>query len=453
MNKKLVVVLTLVFTFVVLAVIYFRRLEGAFASSLPWWSPFFIYGFIVTPFLMFKFAIAYRYKPVPDVGHRPSVSVIIPVLNEVDVIERTVNALLNSDYPEDRLEIIVVDDGSTDGTYHIVSELKKRVDYWRRDHETPDLKVLKLDRNYGKRFAFARGVRECRGDVVICVDSDSVVENVAIRNLVQPFKDPSVYCTCGHGEVLNKNDNTLTHLQRVWYADGFRLQKGMESYFGMVTCCSGLLAAYRRDGIQSVIDDWLNEKFMGRQVIDSDDRRLTNLMLRLRTFMRDSQAEDRTLTSHAMKTAPHTKSLYQSNAVAYTVVPRDFKKFSKQQLRWGRGSFRGMLFAASFFWKRPPRQALMFYLLVFVNYLSPLIMFVNVVVFPLLGQYWLMLFYFGGLFLIHFIYAINSSRLVKNISRTDIAYRTTFVLLSLLISTIYIYGWVTAWKGKKWMTR
>ena len=95
----------------------------------------------------------------------------------------------------------------------------------------------------------------------------------------------------------------------------------------------------------------------------------------------------------------------------------------------------------------------MFYLLVFVNYLSPLIMFVNVVVFPLLGQYWLMLFYFGGLFLIHFIYAINSSRLVKNISRTDIAYRTTFVLLSLLISTIYIYGWVTAWKGKKWMTR
>jgi len=453
MNKKILLALTLVFTFVVLAAIYVRRLEGSFESSLPWWSPFFIYGFIVTPFLMFKFVTAYRYKPVPDIGHRPNVSVIIPVLNEEQVIERTVNALLRSDYPEDRLEVIVVDDGSTDRTFSIVSQLKNKVDDQRRQQKIADLKVLKLDRNYGKRFAFARGVRECKGDVVICVDSDSVVENVAIRNLVQPFKDPNVYCTCGHGEVLNKDDNALTHFQRVWYADGFRLQKGMESYFGMVTCCSGLLAAYRREGIQSVIDDWLNEKFMGRQVIDSDDRRLTNLMLRLKTFMTESPADDRTLTTQAIKTARHTKSLYQSNAVAYTVVPSDFKKFSKQQLRWGRGSFRGMLFAATFFWKRPPRQALMFYLLVFVNYLSPLIMFVNVVVFPLLGQYGLMLFYFGGLFLIHFIYALNSSRLVKNISRKDIAYRTTFVLLSLLISTIYIYGWATAWKGKKWMTR
>ena len=90
----------------------------------------------------------------------------------------------------------------------------------------------------------------------------------------------------------------------------------------------------------------------------------------------------------------------------------------------------------------------MFYLLVFVNYLSPLIMFVNVVVFPLLGQYELGAIYFGGLFLIHFIHAINSSWLVRNISRTDVAYRISFVVLSLLISTIYMYGWATAWKGK-----
>ena len=72
-------------------------------------------------------------------------------------------------------------------------------------------------------------------------------------------------------------------------------------------------------------------------------------MLRLRMFVRDSQGEDRTLTSCAMITVRHTKSLYQSNAVAYTLMPNTFRKFSKQQLRWGRGSFRGMLFAFIFF--------------------------------------------------------------------------------------------------------
>jgi hyaluronan synthase len=434
---KKIKLFVIIFTATVLTVIYERRLEFIdFASYNP---IFLIYGSIVTPVIGFKFVQAYLYKPIQDVGFRPVISVIVPAYNEEKIIKMTANALLASDYPKNKLEIIVVDDGSIDNTFNIISRIK-------------GIRALTMEKNKGKRFAFAFGVEKSKGDIVICVDSDTIVAKDAIRLLVQPFSDTNVFCTCGHGEVLNKGENLLTELQRGWYASSFRILKAMESNFNMVTCCSGLLAAYRKDGISAVINEWLNETFLGRQIIDSDDRRMTNLMLRLRTYALSSEGEDRTLTSVSMSKS-YTKSLYQSNAIAYTVVPSTFKKFVKQQLRWGRGSFRGLLFASTFFWKRPIKQRLLFYTLVFVNYLSPLILFFNVVILPLIGHAYLALVYISGLLLIHFISAINSKQLVENISYKDVVYRTLFIGLSGIISFIYLYAWTTLWKGKKWMTR
>jgi hyaluronan synthase len=427
----------LLLTVTVLTVIYARRL--AFTEYVAHNPIFLVYGLIVTPVLCFKFVQAHRYKPVQDVGFRPVISVIVPAYNEEHVIKMTVNALLASDYPQDKREIIVVDDGSTDATFQIVSRIR-------------GVRAFTMGSNKGKRFAFAFGVEQSQGDIVICVDSDTIVEQDALRLLVQPFADENVFCTCGHGEVLNKDENILTALQRGWYASGFRILKAMESNFNMVTCCSGLLAAYRKEGISAVISEWLHETFLGRPIIDSDDRRMTNLMLRLRTYALSSEGEDRTLTSVSMSRS-YTKSVYQSNAVAHTVVPSTFRKFVHQQLRWGRGSFRGLLFASTFFWKRPVKQRVLFYTLVFVNYLSPLIFLFNVIILPLIGQAHLALAYIAGLLLIHFISAINNKQLLENISYRDVVYRTLFIGLSGIISFIYLYAWTTVWKGRKWMTR
>lgn len=369
------------------------------------------------------------------------------MFQEEEFIEKTVNALLDSDYPKDKLEVIVVDDGSTDKSYSIASKIK-------------GIKLLRHIENKKKRFAFATGVEASNGDIVVCVDSDSVVEKDAIKLLVQPFKDDSVYSVCGHGEVLNKDKNYLTHSQRMWYADGFRIGKAMESEFGMVTCCSGLLAAYRKKALQSVINDsarpdLLHEKFLGNYVIDSDDRRLTNLMLSMKTSVTtNSPADDKTLTSVAMREREYnSKTMYQSNAVTYTVVPENFGKFVKQQLRWGRGSFRGMIFASSFFWKKTLKQSLIFYILAFLNFMSPLLMVVDLVVLPLLGYWYLLPVYFLGLFLLYFIYALNDKYLIKNITLKDIFYRMAFLPISIAVSFIYVYAWLTPWKAKNWMTR
>ncbi|MEM4703996.1 MAG: hypothetical protein QXJ02_02895 [Candidatus Bathyarchaeia archaeon] len=216
--------------------------------------------------------------------------------------------------------------------------------------------------------------------------------------------------------------------------------------------CSGVLSAFRKKGIKAVIDDWLNEKFLGQKVRDSDDRRLTNLMLRLRFFALTSSADDRTLTNVVMKKA-FTKSCYQSNALAHTIVPDNIEKFLKQQLRWGRGSFRGMLFALTFFWKRPLKQQLIFYTFVLVNYLSPLIVTLNLFVAPLLGYPDLALIYLAGLCFIHFLHGINIKCLTKNTSFKDVIYSACLAGLAIVLSFVYLFAWFTAWKGKKWMTR
>jgi len=140
--------------------------------------------------------------------------------------------------------VIVVDDGSTDKTYDVVSSIE-------------DIGLIKLPYNQGKRFAFATGVENSKGDILICVDSDTLVESDAIKLLVQPFKDENVFCICGHGDVLNKNDNTLTQLQRAWYVDGFRILKAMERKFN-----KSPLSSYFLDSKFHVIFSRQNSKCM-----------------------------------------------------------------------------------------------------------------------------------------------------------------------------------------------
>jgi len=382
---------------------------------------FLIYGAIVTPFLVFRFIVTYRYKPVTDQKFRPQVSVIIPVFNEEKNISKTIDSIMQTSYPKDKIEIIVTDDKSTDNTLQIVSQKS-------------GVKVIALPINKGKRHALELGVRACKGEVIVCVDSDTTLDPEAITNLVQPLANPDVYCVCGNGIVANeqdkKQDNTLSRLQKVWYADSFRIRKGVESQFGMVICCSGVLSAYRKDKFLQVINEWLNEKFLGHEVVSGDDRQMTNLMLKI-----------------------GGKSKFQSNAIAYTFAPYETKKFINQQLRWGRSAFRGMLYASKFFYKKQLSQCLLFYVTMFVNLVSPFSLFMNTFFLMAIGCFDLVVFYLFGLLLLAIFFAINDDQLVFYFSKRDMYYRVLFMGLSVVITFVYMYAFLTPWKGKKWLTR
>lgn len=410
------------FTVAVLVCLYLYRV-----SVLKWhWTYWVvaIYGLVVTSFIVFRLISAYLYKPVPDRGYRPKVSIVIPVYNEEKVIGSTIDAILNSNYPKENLELIVVDDKSKDNSLEAIN--KKHLEY--------NFKVIAHTKNMGKRHAVATGVKQCTGEILVCIDSDTHVEPDAIKMLVQPFTDKEVYCVCGNTSVVNKSSSKtttwLTRFQKVWYAEAFRVRKGVESLFGMVLCCSGVFSAYRREKFEEVVNEWLNEKFLGRKVVAGDDRQMTNLMMRL-----------------------GGKSVFQSTALTHTIVPHNLKKFVNQQVRWARGSVRGTSLALTFFNKKNLSQKILFYLITFSTFITPFVLIASIIGLAMFGGTAGFVSYFIGLVLVAFLFAITDKLLVNYFTAKDVLYRIALFALMLPVTFVYLYGWITPWKGTVWGTR
>jgi hyaluronan synthase len=390
---------------------------------------FWLYSVLMTFHLVFLYYFTYQYKPITEMNHRPTVTVVIPCKNEEEVIVQTITAIIESDYPADKLRAVVVDDGSTDRTYQIAKQ-----------YEGDRVKVVRHEHNKGKRQAFASGFRSSDSEIVLCIDSDTIVAKDAIRLLVQPFIDGNVVAVCGHGEAANKDKNLLTKLQHYWYQKMFTLTKGMESSINTVTCCSGLLAAYRRDILNVVIDEWLNEKFMGVYIHFGDDRQLTNL---------SSRGANGISTKDA-------KVMYQSNAIGYTMVPDNFKQFFKQQLRWKRAWLHGVKLAGKFMWRKRFPVPLYFYTYQLMTFCTPAIIFVWIIIKPLNGEIMSTVIFLMSVLFIATIHGLNTWILTHREQKSSVIdyifYMILFVPITIGLCLLNVYAWSTLWKGG-WMTR
>jgi hyaluronan synthase len=320
----------------VLAVVVYKAL---FAESVAIDPYFGVYGMVVTTYILSRFAVSLAYRPGRDHGHEPTVAIVMPAFNEEDAIDGSVTALLDVDYPHDKLELIVVDDGSTDGTPQHLERLAARNDR---------VRVITFPENRGKRAAMAAGMRETEADVLAFVDSDSVLERDALRTLVQGFHDPRIGAVCGHADVLNVRESMLTRMQAVRYFVAFKVIKAAESVFGAVTCCSGCFAAYRREAVMPHLDAWERQTFFGAPATFGDDRSLTNFVLR------------------------DWRVTYESRAVSHTIVPATLRKFLVQQVRWKRSWTRESLIVGRFIWRKHPFAAAATYVGVILPLLAPI---------------------------------------------------------------------------------
>jgi hyaluronan synthase len=389
---------------------------------------FWVYSIAMTSYLFFVYFFTYQYKPIGDQNYRPTVTVVVPCKNEERVISQTITAIIESDYPADKLKAIVVDDGSTDQTHHVAKQF-----------ESDRVKIVKHSKNKGKRQAFATGFHLCDSELVICIDSDTIVAKDAIRYLVQPFMDNKVVAVCGHGEAANKDKNLLTKIQHYWYQKMFILVKGMESKLNTVTCCSGLLAAYRRDIVKEVIEEWLNEKFMGVLILFGDDRQLTSL---------SSRGANGISTKDA-------KVMYQSNAIGYTMVPETYMQFFKQQLRWKRAWIHGVKLASKFMWHKKFPVPLYYYGYQCITFCTPFIVFIWLVMMPLQGEITSAILFLISVLYIAFLHGLNTWNLSKKSNNEVIDYifyTIMFVPITLVLTFLNVYAWCTLWKGG-WITR
>ena len=168
--------------------------------------------------------------------YEPTVTAVIPMFNEGRTVLETLASLLESDYPHAKLNIICVDDCSTDNSYELAREVA------RTSHGR--LKVMRNRQNMGKRRSIIRAVREADGEIILSVDSDVVVDKDAVRQLVRRFTDPRIAAVGGWVDVRNKQDNWLTRMQVVKYWFAYHFSKNLEWGFRRVMCLSGCLTAY-----------------------------------------------------------------------------------------------------------------------------------------------------------------------------------------------------------------
>ena len=337
----------------VLAIIYMRE-ESIFYFMFD--VPIFMYGIAASVFLISRFTFAFFYRNVPvDPDYTPGVSIIIPCFNEEEWIEKTIQCAINQEYPAEKLEVILVDDGSTDRSMERVRHMEKKII---NEIGPGRFKVVEQPRNMGKRHALAAGALLSQFELLVFVDSDSFLEPDAVRELVQPFRDPKMGAVSGRTEVQNKWTNALTKMQAVRYYIAFRIMKAAEAYFDAVTCLSGPLACYRRDIVMEHMDEWLGQQFLGQRATFGDDRSLTNFVLR----------------KH--------RTAYQDTAICATIVPNTHQSLLKQQMRWKRSWLRESIIAGRFMWKKEPFMSLFFYIGLLTPVLAPVVVVYNLIYVP-----------------------------------------------------------------------
>ncbi|HMK64455.1 MAG TPA: glycosyltransferase [Thermodesulfobacteriota bacterium] len=299
--------------------------------------PSFLWAIMGSLFIVFRTILWFHYRSYPKAkfADAPSLTVIIPAFNEGPMVKKSVQSVMSANYPRKKLEVLVIDDGSQDSTWSHIQEAAS---------ENPDqVRTIRFPFNRGKREALVEGFRLARGEVVVTIDSDSIISPDTLLAMVGPFSDPKVGAVAGKVKAYNRNEGIIPRMLHIRYILSFDFLRAVQSTYGTVYCCPGALAAYRIKAVREVLDQWQNQTFLGVRCTYGEDRALTNYIL--------SQGYD---------------TVYQGSAEVYTVVPDSYKKLYRMYLRWERSYIRETVHFSKILWKRPlwPRMISFFDLII-----------------------------------------------------------------------------------------
>ncbi|MDI5903455.1 glycosyltransferase, partial [Streptomyces sp. 12257] len=227
------------------------------------------------------------------------VTVIVPAYNEKECIANTLESLARSTHP---IEVVVVDDGSSDGTSEIAREAARSLGM-------TNVRVIRQE-NAGKPAALNNGVRSASHDIVVMMDGDTVFEPDTVRQLVQPFANPEVGAVAGNAKVGNR-DTVIGAWQHIEYVMGFNLDRRMYDLLRCMPTIPGAIGAFRREAV-----------------------------LQVGGMSEDTLAEDTDITI-AMHRAGW-RVVYQEHARAWTEAPGSLKQLWSQRYRWSYGTMQAL---------------------------------------------------------------------------------------------------------------
>jgi peptidoglycan-N-acetylglucosamine deacetylase len=237
--------------------------------------------------------LAYRFKRLPARSTTEAASVVMAAYNEEKVIAATLRSLLQTDHGG-KLEIVVIDDGSTDET---AAQVEKIAD--------PRVRLIQ-QKNRGKARALQRGIAEASYELIVFVDADTHCQRDTLSQLLAPFSDSNIGAVSGHAKVGNLR-SFIARCQSLEYIVGFNLDRRAYTKWNCITVVPGAISAMRKEAIKRAGG------------------------LSLETLAEDT---DLTLALHKQK----TRIVYVPGAIARTEAPETVRGLSRQRFRWAYGT-------------------------------------------------------------------------------------------------------------------
>lgn len=236
-----------------------------------------------------------REDDVPTLKGKPLVSVIVPCYNEENNVAETIESVLNQRYKN--IEVIAVDDGSTDGTGFILNRLAK---------QHLRLRVIHLAHNQGKAIALKTGVAAAKSEWLVCIDGDAKLDRDAVAYIVAPMlENPRVGAVTGNPRIRTRS-TLIGKIQVGEFSFIIGMIKRTQRMYGQIFTISGVVAAFRRTALADV-------GYWSEDIITEDIDISWKLQLK------------------------HWSIFYEPRALCWVLMPETLKGLWKQRLRWAQG--------------------------------------------------------------------------------------------------------------------
>ena len=232
--------------------------------------------------------------------YQPPVSILIPAYNEERVIGRILQGMTKLTYPKDKMQVIVIDDASTDNTGETAEGYAKSHNYIKVIHRKQG------EGGKGKASALNIGLKQAQGGIIFCFDADYYPQSDIIEKLVAEFTDPKVGAVQGRVTVLNEPQNLVTRLVALERIGGYRVDQQARDSLGLITQFGGTVGGFKRSLLES-LDGW-DESIL---------------------------AEDTDLTFRVYLAG--YKIRYVNDAECYEEAVENWRDYWKQRYRWAKG--------------------------------------------------------------------------------------------------------------------
>jgi cellulose synthase/poly-beta-1,6-N-acetylglucosamine synthase-like glycosyltransferase len=233
-------------------------------------------------------------------AYQPPVSILIPAHNEERVIGRILQGMTELTYPKDKMQVIVIDDASTDNTGETAEGYAKYCNYIKVIHRNHG------EGGKGKASALNTGLKQAQGEIIFCFDADYYPQRDIIEKLVAEFTDPKVGAVQGRVTVLNEPQNLVTRLVALERIGGYRVDQQARDNLGLITQFGGTVGGFRR-GLLQFLNGW-DESIL---------------------------AEDTDLTFRVYLAG--YKIRYVNDAECYEEAVENWSDYWKQRYRWAKG--------------------------------------------------------------------------------------------------------------------